>query len=74
MHQKIKAVKKTDTYGQRRSIMSLVCYMRVSFWTLVFALYFNFGISIVEIEIKMWTNLNHFKNTTRTWMLKRASG
>ena len=35
--------------------MSLVSYMRISFGTLVFALYFNFRVSIMEINIKIRT-------------------
>ena len=41
---------------------------------LVFTLYFNFGISIVEVKIKIQT---HFKslisNNTRMWWLKSNS-
>ena len=59
MPQKIKVVKKITKYGQRRSVMSLV-WSWYGIWkfhvgTLVFALYFNFRISIVEIKIKIRT-------------------
>ena len=43
MHRKIKVVKKFNKYDQRGSVMSLVWYMRLSFW--------NFGICI---EFLVW--------------------
>ena len=63
--------------------MSLAWYMRVSFGgirefhfgTLVFALYFNFSISIVEIQTKIQTYFESLvSNNTRTRQLKTTLG
>ena len=42
--------------------------------TLVFAVYLNFGISIVEVKIKIHTTFpSLFSKNTRTWRLKKIS-
>ena len=46
---------------------SLIWYITVPFW--------NFGISIVEIKIKIRTYFKSLaSNNTRTWRLKKTSG
>ena len=67
MDQKIKVVKKFKRCGQRCSIMSLVWYMRGHFRTLVFAFYFNFGISIMKKKIKYGLVSNHLLQTTQEY-------